>query len=66
MFNDFKVILKIENSDDELKNIFEQNLKELIVEIKNILELEINTLDRIILTKNWSKQHTGVKSDKEI
>ena len=56
MFNDFKVILKIENSDDELKNIFEQNLKELIVEIKNILELEINTLDRIILTKNYKNE----------
>ena len=63
MFNDFKVILKIENSDDELKNIFEQNLKELIVEIKNILELEINTLDRIILTKNYKNELELLKEE---
>ena len=52
MCNDFKVILKVENIDEESKNIFEQDFKELIVKIKNVLELEINTLDRVILTED--------------
>ena len=53
MCNDFKVILKVENIDEESKNIFEQDFKELIVKIKNVLELEINTLDRVILTEDY-------------
>ena len=63
MCNHFKVILKIENLDDESKNIFEQNLKELIIEIKNILELEINTLDRIILTENYKNELELLKEE---
>ena len=36
MCNDFKVILKIENLDKELKNVTEQNLKEIIVNLNPI------------------------------
>ncbi|MDD5373690.1 MAG: hypothetical protein PHO62_09740 [Sulfurimonas sp.] len=63
MCNDFKVILKIENLDEESKNLFEQNLKEIIVEIKNILELEINTLDRVILTENYKNELELLKEE---
>ncbi|MFA5428816.1 MAG: hypothetical protein WC279_11500, partial [Sulfurimonas sp.] len=63
MCNDFKVILKIENLDKELKNVTEQNLKEIIVNIKNILELEVNTLDRVILTENYKKELELLKEE---
>lgn len=63
MCNDFKVILKIENLDEESKNIFEQNFKELIIEIKNELELEINTLDRVILTENYKNELVLLKEE---
>ena len=38
MCTDFKVILKIENLDEESKNIFGQNLKEIIVRLLIILK----------------------------
>lgn len=63
MCNDFKVILKIENIDEESKNIFEQDFKELIVEIKNVLELEINTLDRVILTEDYKNELELLKEE---
>ncbi len=63
MCKDFKVTLKIENLDEESKNIFEQNFKELIVEIKNVLELEINTLDRVILTENYKNELELLKEE---
>lgn len=63
MCNDFKVILKIENLDKELKNVTEQNLKEIIVNIKNILELEVNTLDRVILTEHYKKELELLKEE---
>lgn len=56
MCKDFKVVLKIESLDKESKNIFEEGFKELILEIKNVLELEINTLDRVILTENYKNE----------
>ena len=63
MCNDFKVILKIENIDEESKNIFEQDFKELIVEIKNVLELEINTLDKVILTEDYKNELELLKEE---
>lgn len=63
MCNDFKVILKIENLDEESKKIFEQNFKELILEIKNALGLEINTLDRVILTENYKNELELLKEE---
>ena len=63
MCNDFKVILKVENIDEESKNIFEQDFKELIVKIKNVLELEINTLDRVILTEDYKNELELLKEE---
>lgn len=63
MCKDFKVILKVENIDEESKNIFEQNFKEIIVEIKNILELKINTLDKVILTENYKRELELLKEE---
>lgn len=63
MCKDFKVILKVENIDEESKNIFEQGFKEIIVEIKNILELEINTLDKVILTENYKRELELLKGE---
>ncbi|WP_428026196.1 hypothetical protein [Arcobacter sp.] len=63
MCKDFKVVLKIENLDKESKNIFVQNFKELIVEIKNALELEINTLDKVILTENYKRELELLKEE---
>jgi len=63
MYKDFKVVLKTKNLDEESKNIFEQNFKELIVEIKNLLELEINTLDKVILTENYKRELELLKDE---
>ncbi len=56
MSKDFKVILKVESLDEESKNAIDKKVKEIIIKIKNILELEINTLDRIILTENYKNE----------
>lgn len=63
MCTDFKVILKIENLDEESKSIFGNNLKEIILEIANILELEINTLDRVIFTENYKNELELLKEE---
>lgn len=63
MDNDFKIILRIESLDEELKSVIEENLKLLIVNIKNRLELEIHTLDRIILTENYRNEFELLKEE---
>lgn len=63
MCNHFKVILKIENLDDKSKNDFEEGFKKLIINIKKSLELEIDTLDRVILTDNYKDELESLKKE---
>jgi len=56
MCDDFRIILKIEDLNDKSKKYFEQNLRDSIVEIKNMLELEINTLNKVIVTENYKNE----------
>ena len=53
MNDNFDVILKVSNITEEVRIILEESFKALIINIKNGLELETNTLDRVILTENY-------------
>ncbi len=63
MNNNFKVIFKVNGIDDKSKNDFEQGFKELIINIKESLELEIDTLDRVILTDNYKDELESLKKE---